>query len=373
MSPSKTRVKLVARHLAQQTETGIRQTGNTTANSPCNPPLQTQQSRPPYQTVQRTAAAVCGVVIPPPSSFSTQSVRAPTIPAHIFFLRKKIPASHSFPGGTPTVSLALGTNHKGKKRVVVKSSRIQSSRIGSALVCVCRNVQHHELKLPKSTRFTLITAVMAAVPTGGPTDCLVRLPPLFSQNTQSHEKSLTSLRAQDVSPAICLALGANREGKERVKCVRWNTQHREGILPKFTPFVLDTILKVSISTCGPTGVRSPPLSPQNIQSHEKSPTSFRARDEALTMSLALGTNPGVKERVKGKASRVQSSRIGSSLVCVHRNTQHLKLKTSRVHTIRAHCCSNGCCDRLWADLLPSKSFSPLVPKRTVTRKIPHKP
>ena len=121
-------------------------------------------------------------------------------------------------------------------------------------------------------------------------------------------------------------MGANHEREERVKCVSWNAQHRERTLPKSTPFVLNTILKDYMATCGPTGVRPPPLSPQYIQSHETSPTSLRARDEARIMSLALGTDPEVKERVGGKANRVQSSRIVSSLVCVHRKAQHLELK-----------------------------------------------
>ena len=47
----------ISRRLAQQIEMGIRQTGSTMANSPCNLPLQTPKSRPPHQTVQRTAAA----------------------------------------------------------------------------------------------------------------------------------------------------------------------------------------------------------------------------------------------------------------------------------------------------------------------------
>ena len=94
-------------------------------------------------------------------------------------------ASHRARGGTPTASLALGANREGKERVKGKASRIQSSRIGSALVCVRRNAQHRELKLLKSTRFALITAVMAAVPTGGSTGCLVSPPPLLSQTKQS--------------------------------------------------------------------------------------------------------------------------------------------------------------------------------------------
>ena len=118
-------------------------------------------------------------------------------------------------------------------------------------MCVRRNVQHRELKLPTSTRFALITAVMVAVRTGS---CLVSILPLFSQNTQSHERSPTSRRAQGVPPTISLALGANRESKERVKSkasriqssrigsalvyVRRNAQHRELKLPDSTRFAL---------------------------------------------------------------------------------------------------------------------------------------
>ena len=58
LSLSNTWIKLVARRLAQQVKTRIRQTGSTAVYSPCNLPLQTQQSRPPRQTVQRTAAVV---------------------------------------------------------------------------------------------------------------------------------------------------------------------------------------------------------------------------------------------------------------------------------------------------------------------------
>ena len=54
-----------------------------------------------------------------------------------------------------------------------RASRIQSSRIGSALVCVRRNVQHRELKLPKSTQFALNTVRMVAVSTCGPTGVCV--------------------------------------------------------------------------------------------------------------------------------------------------------------------------------------------------------
>ena len=44
------------------------------------------------------------------------------------------------------------------------------------------------------------------------------------------------------------------------------------------------------------------------------------------MSFALGANREGKERVKGKASRIRSSQIGSVLVCVRRNAQLRKLR-----------------------------------------------
>ena len=184
------------------------------AKSPCDLPSNSNNLAPPSS---RATYCSSGVVIPPPFPFSTQSVRISTTSAHIFFLHKKIPASHRARGGTPTVSFALGANREGNKRDKGKASRIQSSRIGSALVCVRRNVQHREIKLPKSTRFALITAVMVAVCTGGPTGCPVSHPPLFPQNIKSHEESPESHRVQGVPPPISLALGANREGKERVK------------------------------------------------------------------------------------------------------------------------------------------------------------
>ena len=116
-------------------------------------------------------------------------MRVPTTPAHLFFLRsKKILASHRGRGGALYVTLALGANNReGKEIVKGKASRIQSSGIGSsALLCVRRNAQHREIKLPKSARFTLITAAMVAVRTGGPIDCPVSPPPLLSQNIQPH-------------------------------------------------------------------------------------------------------------------------------------------------------------------------------------------
>ena len=105
--------------------------------------------------------------------------------------RKKAPAGHEARGETPTMSFVPGANREGKKRFEGKVSRIQSSRIGSVLVCVRRNAQRRELKLPESTRFVLSTVVMIAVSTDGPT-CLVYPPSLSPRNIQSHEKSPAS-------------------------------------------------------------------------------------------------------------------------------------------------------------------------------------
>ena len=91
----------------------------------------------------------------------------------------------------PTMSFVPGANREGKKRFKGKASRIQSSRIGSVLVCVRRNAQRRELKLLESTRFVLSTVVMIAVSTEGPT-CLVYPPSLSPRNIQSHEKSPAS-------------------------------------------------------------------------------------------------------------------------------------------------------------------------------------
>ena len=100
--------------------------------------------------------------------------------------REKAPASHGARGEAPTMSFVPGANREGKERV---ASRIQSSRIGSVLVCVRRNAQLRELKFLESTRFLLSTIVMIAVFTDEPTGCLVYPPPLSPQNIQSHEKS----------------------------------------------------------------------------------------------------------------------------------------------------------------------------------------
>ena len=109
------------------------------------------------------------VITPPLQSQNVQS-------------REKAPASHRARGEKPTISFVLGANREGKERVKGKASRIQSSRIGSVLVCVRRNAQLRELKLFEPTRFVLSTVVMIAVSTDRPTGCLVHLPPLSSHN-----------------------------------------------------------------------------------------------------------------------------------------------------------------------------------------------
>ena len=176
----------------------------------------------------------------------------------------------------------------------------------------------------------LKTVLMVAVSTRGPTGASP--PPLSSQNIPSHEKSFTSPRARGEAPTMSFVLGTNPEGKERVRgkasripssrigsalgCVRRNAQHLELKLLESTCFVLNTVLMFAVSTCGPIGcpVSPPPLSSQSIESHEKYPTSRRAQGEIQTINLAQDANPGGRGRVKVKASRIQSIRIGSALV-----------------------------------------------------------
>ena len=62
-----------------------------------------------------------------------------------------------------------------------------------------------------------VAIVMADVFIGGPTGFLVRTPPLQSQNGQLREKAPASHRARGETPSMSFALGANHEGKERVK------------------------------------------------------------------------------------------------------------------------------------------------------------
>ena len=224
----------------------------------------------------------CPVSPPPLSSQNIQS-------------HDKSPTSHRARCETKVMAYALGTNRGGKKRVKSKASRRKSSRIGSALVRVRRNVQHLEPKLPDSTRFVLITVLIVAVSASGPICCLVSPLPLSSQNVSSHMKVPASHRVRGNTQTMGLALGENCESKERIKgkpsrvqsrriesalvCVGQNVQHHELKLLKSTRFFLIAVVMVDVFTSSePTGclVSSPPLSSQNVQSHEKTPASYRA-------------------------------------------------------------------------------------------------
>ena len=85
------------------------------------------------------------------------------------------------------------------------------------------------------------------------------------------------------------------------------------------------VVMAAVLTSGPTGclliTSTPSLQSQNVQSREKAPASHGAQGETPTMSFVPGANREGKERVKSKASRIQSSRIGSVLVFVRRNAQ----------------------------------------------------
>ena len=153
--------------------------------------------------------------------------------------------------------------------------------MGSTLVCVRRNVQHLELKLPDSTRFAFINVVMAAVSASGPTGCLVSPPPLSSQNLQSRMKALASHRARGETQTWVLRWAQiERVRKESSKasriqssqigsvlvCVRRNVQHCGLKLLDSTRFVLATVMMADVSTSGPTGclVRPLPLPSQSV-------------------------------------------------------------------------------------------------------------
>ena len=255
------------------------------------------------------AVSTCGPIGYPasPPPLSSQNILS----------HEKSPTSHRAQGETQTISLAQDANPEGRERVEAKASRIQSIRIGSALVCVRRNVQYHELNLPESTLFILVAVVMAAVLTSGPTGCLlvVITPSLQSQNVQSREKAPASHGARGEIPTTSFAPGENREGKERVKgkasqkqssrigsvlvCVRRNAQLRDRKLFESTRFVLSTVVMIAASTDGPTGclVCPPPLSPQNIQSHEKAPAGRgtccgTAHRLLLATAVPIATTPG---------------------------------------------------------------------------------
>ena len=260
-------------------------------------------------TVLMFAVPTCGPigcpVSPPP--LSSQNIQS----------HEKSPTSRRAQGETQIISLAQDANPGGRERVKVKASRIQNIRIGSALVCVRRNVQHRELKLPESTWFMPVTVEMAAVFTSGPIGCLliVSTHPLQPKNVQSREKAPANHGARGEPPTMSFVPGANREGMERVKgeasriqssrigsvlvCVRRNAQLRELKLLESTRFVLSTIVMIAASTGGPTGclVCPPPLSPQNIQPHEQSPAGRgawcgTAHRLLLATAVSIATIPG---------------------------------------------------------------------------------
>ena len=142
--------------------------------------------------------------------------------------------------------------------------------------------------------------------------------------------------------------------------------------------MLVTVVMVDVFTsCGSTGCLAspPPLSSQNVPSHEKSPATHRAQGETPTTSLALGTNREDKERVKGKASRIQSNQIGSALlVCVRRNAQHHELKLPwSMRSVFIAVVMELCCMSKWTHRLPNKSSSALLSNQTVTQRITRKP
>ena len=131
--------------------------------------------------------------------------------------------------------------------------------------------------------------------------------------------------------------------RSALACVRWNTQHLKLNLHQSTRIVhitVITVVMVAVSASGPTGclVSPPPLSSQNVQWHEKKRKPYRG--ETPIKNLALGTNLVGKEKLKGKASRIQSGRIVSS-----RSPRDLcSLLVSWLlypHTHRLHCKSSS--------------------------------
>ena len=107
---------------------------------------------------------------------------------------------------------------------------------------------------------------------------------------------------------MSFALGANREGKERVKgntsqiqssrigftlvCVRRNAQPRELNLPVSTQFVLSTVM-IALFIDGPTGclVSPPPLSSQYIPSRKRDSVSHGDRYSTAHRLLLATAGP----------------------------------------------------------------------------------
>ena len=138
-------------------------------------------------------AVLTGCLVSPP----------PLLPQNIQS-HQESPESHRVQGVPPTINLTLGANREDKGKVKGKASRIQSSRIGSGLVCVRRNAHYRELKLPESTRFMLNTVLMVTVSPCGPTG-VVLLP--SRPKTYKYTKNITQ------------AIG--REVKHKPRVLRW--------------------------------------------------------------------------------------------------------------------------------------------------------
>ena len=127
-------------------------------------------------------------------------------------------------------------------------------------------------------------------------DSPLKPPPLSTLNqcgSRQHPHSLktpASHRARGGARTVSLSLGANREGKERIKgkanrepdrvCARVCTTERTTSLAKFpepTPFVLTTVVMVAVSTSGSTDSRQVLLSCRlNPFLRKKLPASHRA-------------------------------------------------------------------------------------------------
>ena len=193
---------------------------------------------------------------------------------------KKAPASHRVRGEAPNISL-LGGKCGGKGRVKGKASRIHSSRIESALVCVRWNARNHDLKLPESMRFVAVSVVMVAAFRNVNIGYLVSPSLLSPQNIQSHETFPASPGPGVKQKLLVLrwarTVRARRESsvKSRIQstrigsalvCLRRNATHLELSVPDYTRFVVITVVMVAVSTSGPTGclVSPPPLSSQNM-------------------------------------------------------------------------------------------------------------
>ena len=70
-------------------------------------------------------------------------------------------------------------------------------------MCVRRDAQHRELKLTEYARIALITVVIVAVSTNGPTGCLVSPPPLSSQNISSRKRKQQAVEMAATQRADC--------------------------------------------------------------------------------------------------------------------------------------------------------------------------